>query len=115
MPLCKTVLPFFDDLTTKVDASTELAVKDPKVAYEFHQFPQLPTEMRLKIWRLGHPAPRYIIFREFRRVRWIASESFSLTQPEISPALLFTCQEARNETLKIQYLFLCFKPRAGHC
>jgi hypothetical protein len=80
---------------------------------EFHLFPQLPIELRLKIWPLAFHEPRvleirtadfpgnirYISIAASRKVsdiRWVTK-----TPP---PAALSICREARKEALKVYTL-----------
>jgi len=61
----------------------------------FTLFPNLPVELRFKIWKEAQPEAHVIdiIFREDH-----PDESFSTATP---PILLFVCRESRSETLKI--------------
>jgi hypothetical protein len=69
---------------------------------EFHPFPLLPTELRLKIWSLALHTPRAITIAcrkspMHRRTPELPRtiEAFSSTTP-VAP-LLHTCRESRNE------------------
>lgn len=74
---------------------------------EFHFFPKLPIELRLKIWKNALPGPRYI---EFDNGGYFApifdTESRSFAQPwqircdEVAPSLFFTTREARSVVLE---------------
>jgi len=67
---------------------------------EFHLFPQLPGELRLKIWKLALSTPRVVDIDCTKQSvegerRWV--ERFYSSTPQ--PALLHACQESRFEAL----------------
>jgi hypothetical protein len=68
---------------------------------QFHCFPNLPTEIRLKIWNLAVP-PRIIEIQLPSRLEHISSHGIDLrpyTRP-YSPILLRVCRESRIETFR---------------
>jgi hypothetical protein len=67
---------------------------------EFHLFPILPSEIRIKIWGIALSIPRNVTVDCKRGVR-----SFSPSEP---PALLQVCRESRFESLQIYKTF--FRP-----
>lgn len=68
---------------------------------QFHQFPHLPGELRLKIWHLVLYTPRALSINcrrsRVHRQSPFAVESYSSTTPV--PALLHTTRESRHEAL----------------
>ncbi|TVY45163.1 hypothetical protein LOCC1_G003865 [Lachnellula occidentalis] len=77
----------------------------PSRLTEFHLFPKLPTELRLKIWVFVLSTPRVlgmrcnIRFNESRRYTDTWAKSFASDKPP--PAALHVCQESRHEGLSI--------------
>ncbi|KAK8001048.1 hypothetical protein PG991_013270 [Apiospora marii] len=63
----------------------------------FHLFPQLPLEIRLKIWRLSLE-PRVLELHS-RRTHYAQAEDWPWRSDCFNPALLSVCDEARGEAL----------------
>ncbi|KAE8441105.1 hypothetical protein EG329_005872 [Mollisiaceae sp. DMI_Dod_QoI] len=85
-------------------ASTEFAQQC--VAVEFHSFPKLPTELRLKVWRYHMEVPRILEMNLGRHGSWIDGYTWARVtrkgrQP---PAILHTCREARKEAKEVYEL-----------
>jgi hypothetical protein len=55
---------------------------------EFHPFPRLPSELRLKIWKLNMPGPRVVELRYSKKI-------YHAISPTSTPALLHVCREVR--------------------
>jgi hypothetical protein len=60
----------------------------------FVLFPQLPVELRLKIWRLSLPGPRVVLLKQDS---FPPTKSFS--SPAEIPVALAVCRESRQEAL----------------
>ena len=73
----------------------ELSFQAPST---FTYFPQLPTELRLKIWRFTFPKSTYFWEQRIRFYKW----ALRIPQPPISASI--NC-ESREETLKLYTLF----------
>ncbi|KAK8062760.1 pectinesterase precursor [Apiospora hydei] len=72
----------------------------PEMAQEersFHLFPQLPLEIRQKIWRLSLE-PRVLELHS-RRTHYAQAEDWPWRSDCFNPALLSVCDEARGEAL----------------
>ncbi|KAH8805681.1 hypothetical protein F5884DRAFT_455405 [Xylogone sp. PMI_703] len=76
---------------------------DINLLSQFHKFPLLPSELRLKIWHVALTVPRTVDINLKRSVRpstgQRSAQSFNTTTP--IPALLHTCRESRLEGLTI--------------
>jgi len=70
---------------------------------QFHPFPRLPSELRIKIWKYTFPEPRVVPVRYNRAVQQYTSTS----EP---PALLHVCAESRSLFLDT-YTNLILAPR----
>ncbi|KAK8029633.1 hypothetical protein PG993_010924 [Apiospora rasikravindrae] len=81
------------DTTCKQQPSPEMAQQEPV----FHLFPQLPLEIRLKIWRLSLE-PRVLELHS-RRTHYAQAEDWPWQSDCFNPALLSVCDEARGEAL----------------
>jgi len=69
---------------------------------EFHLFPTLPSELRIKIWQFTLYEPRIVIMkceRSYLNHDARFPKSFSSSHP--SPAALYTCKESRYEALEV--------------
>lgn len=69
------------------------------VCTEFHYFPKLPIELRLKIWKDALPGPRLV---EIVSTDWMCYEH-SPWRPaclEVAPSAFFACKESKEVTLK---------------
>lgn len=124
--------------TQEQSASTELADAMRTIAListtaetaphsEFHLFPQLPGELRLKIWSIILSTPRFVDINCKRRIvegerRWAKRWNSSIPPP----ALLHVCRESRFEALQtyLPYfttedsdnaLFICFDQDTIRC
>jgi hypothetical protein len=79
-------------------------MEPPPKLTSFTLFPDLPTEIRLKIWGLLAPGPRTVIvqyntkYNEFNGKR--ISTFTGWTSPDPPPVILSICREARSEALK---------------
>jgi len=69
---------------------------------EFHLFPALPPELRLKIWGYALSVPRNVtvLCLEGRFERG-APREVKFSSPDRPPALLHVCRESRCEALRI--------------
>lgn len=67
---------------------------------KFTLFPDLPSELRIKIWALAQPGPRII---KVMKNELMYGGVSSATSP---PVLLHVCRESRYETLKVFSLLL---------
>jgi hypothetical protein len=89
----------------------------------FYPFPDLPTEIHLKIWKLSKE-PRLVMLRDSQRASHIAPASadsddvhlYYSTHPYLycytpPPAILHTCRESRDEGLKLDGLAFSTPPR----
>ncbi|KAH7360725.1 hypothetical protein BKA65DRAFT_577663 [Rhexocercosporidium sp. MPI-PUGE-AT-0058] len=74
-----------------------MATRSPPLK-TFHPFPNLPTELRLKIWQHSLPGPRVLHLLHNRRINHLVT-----TTP--TPSLLRTSQESRAEGFKVLKLF----------
>ncbi|KAK8116947.1 uncharacterized protein PG998_005228 [Apiospora kogelbergensis] len=71
--------------------------KPPTTQPVFHLFPQLPLEVRLKIWRFSLE-PRVLELHS-RRTHYAQAEDWPWQSNCYNPALLSVCDEARGEAL----------------
>lgn len=73
-------------------------MKSPRKLTSFTLFPGLPTEIRLKIWRLIAPGPRTVLVQYSTKCKISAFTGW--TSPYPPPVILAICQESRLEALK---------------
>jgi hypothetical protein len=67
----------------------------------FHNFEKLPTELRVRIWRLSIPIKRIVKIRDFTGFEQdLFPEGDRLRVLQKIPAVLHTNQESRTETMK---------------
>lgn len=88
----------------------------------FHLFPDLPTELRLKIWRFARPKPRKVILNPDIRLERIIDYIVNIRKILLSqrytglPAILHVNSESRNEILRSYIIVhrtdgvICFDP-----
>jgi hypothetical protein len=79
----------------------------------FHRFPDLPAEIRVKIWALINPPPQilhinYDVYEKDDRSRWNHRRGkrewrgkWIITSPKIKLVNLSICQESRDECLRV--------------
>ncbi|PMD22464.1 hypothetical protein NA56DRAFT_702247 [Hyaloscypha hepaticicola] len=79
---------FRELMTPKVEATE---ANGPKV---FHYFPNLPIEIRLKIWRLNSPEP-CVVTQAQAVTGYNPLHTIMVSRP--TPAALHACSESRNE------------------
>ncbi|TVY88940.1 hypothetical protein LAWI1_G004631 [Lachnellula willkommii] len=85
-----------------MSASVNLPPEDaPSKLTEFHLFPNLPTELRLKIWGIILSTPRVLHMRRNERVEHSRRIAESFASDEPPPAALHACHESRHEGLSI--------------
>ena len=90
----------------------QLASLSPPDA-SFPQFSKLPAEIRLKIWRNALPGRRRIAINRTRlRDREYVKSYYEVYPYELSPAILFVCQESRELALKF-YTKILARVRGG--
>jgi len=99
-----------------------MAVLRSQTSIKFHSFPRLPSELRLKIWRLSLQ-PRIIDIR-LREVTRPSGKPLPSPPPELIlpapykspfPTAFHVCRESRNEALSTYHPFsgTTFSPAAG--
>ena len=66
----------------------------------FTKFSKLPIELRLKIWKMSFPGPRFLEVAWERTKAKSSDEMIFRHGSEKAPAALFTCQESRREALE---------------
>ncbi|KAL7962728.1 hypothetical protein V8C34DRAFT_161222 [Trichoderma compactum] len=88
-------------------ASQRLSQKPTKQQPDkFHPFSRLPTELRLKIWKLSLPSPRLVSVQcgaditAFSKYNPDSAEYAGCTSPTRIPVNLQVCTESRTEALK---------------
>jgi hypothetical protein len=102
------------DLTTFLNTNADFSAPQPHPRLRrkrrriptFPCFSKLPAELRLQIWKYAQPEDRYFtvnFVRTFDVKFNIAIKFWDITCSQSSPALLFVCQESREETL-LDYL-----------
>jgi hypothetical protein len=67
---------------------SDAPIAGPMAFTEFHPFPRLPSELRLKIWKLNILGPRVIDLRYSKKIYHAVSST-------PTPALLHVCHEVR--------------------
>lgn len=78
-------------------------------AASFELFPKLPTEIRLKIWKLALPGPRIVKVRpcSVKFMEELAAGDMTkhtFVSPTKAPSILFVCGESRKEAMKTYQL-----------
>jgi hypothetical protein len=83
-----------------------LEIPLPPLDEKFHLFPELPRELRNKIWKLASHEPRIITLDEKQRLRSsVYTWKSTVLKQRRHPSILHTSQEAREEGLR--YYELC--------
>ena len=74
---------------------------------EFHQFPKLPLELQLEVWKLAIAEPRVVAIKTTTANSWEKVDgrmerntNYYLKLTNTIPATLHTCQISRQEALK---------------
>ncbi|SRR6266536_2701822 len=74
--------------------------------YEFTLFPNLPVELRLRIWRFGFPGPRVVNISYAENVAALSYNDANNKRGICEfPVTLYICSESRKETLKHYFVF----------
>jgi hypothetical protein len=73
-------------LSTKPQKPDASATESSKTLAKFHPFPRMPSELRLKIWKLNMPGPRVVELRYSEKV-------YHAVSPTQAPTLLHVCRE----------------------
>jgi 2EXR family len=80
---------FEDDIAKfplKSSQKSDASVAESKTLTKFRPFPRLPSELRLKIWKLNMPGPRVVELRYSKKI-------YHAVSPTPTPALLHVCRE----------------------
>jgi hypothetical protein len=71
--------------TERLD-ETDARVAEPKLLTEFHPFPRMPSELRLKIWKFHMSDARIVELKYCKKI-------FRPISPTPAPASLHVCRE----------------------
>ena len=74
------------DGNAKPVQKSDALVIEPKPLATFHPFPRMPSELRLKIWKLNMPGPRVIELKYSKKI-------YHAVSPTPALVLLHICRE----------------------
>jgi hypothetical protein len=101
-PLAPTFEPKMKDRFVEANGPEPLQQSDAPIAVskpltDFHPFKRMPSELRLKIWKLNIPGARVVELKYKKGI-------YHAVSPTPAPALLHVCHEVSFS------LFLCSRP-----
>lgn len=90
------------------DSAENLSCKSDTLGQTFHPFPNLPTELRLKIWRACFPPNRKVV------IKFLTLDGVKDISDEPNPPTLAINSESREETLLHYRPIFKFKDNPNH-